>query len=174
MKLIELNLQRIIDLCRKHKVKTLAVFGSILTDRFNDQSDVDLLVDFDTTDHEKWDYVSNYFDFRDALERLFGRKVDLVVGKGLRNKYFIANVNRTKQMIYGWKEVINTRNRIIHGYDSVETEFLWGLVVRHIPQLKRDIEQIIAEYEEQYNRENGIHPDKLREAWPSQKLTDPL
>lgn len=62
------------------------------------------------------------------------------------------------------KEVINTRNRIIHGYDSVETEFLWGLVVRHIPQLKRDIERIIAKYEEQYNRENGIHPDKIREA----------
>ncbi len=71
MKLIELNMQRIIDLCLKHKVKTLAVFGSILTDRFNDQSDVDLLVNFDTTDHEKWDYVTNYFDFRDALERLF-------------------------------------------------------------------------------------------------------
>ncbi len=53
MKLIELNLQRIIDLCRKHRGKTLAVFGSILTDRFNDHSDVDLLVDFDTTDHEK-------------------------------------------------------------------------------------------------------------------------
>ncbi len=52
MKLIELNMQRIIDLCLKHKVKTLAVFGSILTDRFNDQSDVDLLVNFDTTDHE--------------------------------------------------------------------------------------------------------------------------
>ncbi|WP_305482027.1 nucleotidyltransferase family protein, partial [Paramuribaculum intestinale] len=47
MKLIELNLQRILDLCRKHKVKTLSVFGSILTDRFNDQSDVDLLVDFE-------------------------------------------------------------------------------------------------------------------------------
>lgn len=102
MKLIELNLQRIIDLCRKHKVKTLAVFGSILTDRFNDQSDVDLLVNFDTTDHEKWDYVTNYFDFRDALERLFGRKVDLIEEGGLRNKYFIANVNRTKQMIYGY------------------------------------------------------------------------
>ena len=101
MKLIELNLQRIIDLCRKHKVKTLAVFGSILTDRFNDRSDVDLLVDFDTTDHENWDYVTNYFDFRDALERLFGRKVDLIEEGGLRNKYFIANLNRTKQMIYG-------------------------------------------------------------------------
>ena len=106
MKLIELNLQRIIDLCRKHKVKTLSVFGSILTDRFNDQSDVDLLVDFDTANHEKWDYVTNYFDFRDALERLFGRKVDLVEEGGIRNKYLIANINRTKQMIYGiWENI---------------------------------------------------------------------
>lgn len=94
-------MQRIIDLCLKHKIKTLAVFGSILTERFNDQSDVDLLVNFDTTDHEKWDYVTNYFDFQEALEKVFGRKVDLVVEKELKNKYFIANVNRTKQMIYG-------------------------------------------------------------------------
>lgn len=101
MKLIEMNLQRIFDLCRRHRVRTLSVFGSILTDRFNDNSDVDLLVDFDTTDHEKWDYVANFFDFQDALERLFGRKVDLVVEKGLKNKYFIRNLNRTKQLIYG-------------------------------------------------------------------------
>ena len=58
------------------------------------------------------------------------------------------------------KEVINTRNRIIHGYDSVETEFLWGLVVRHIPELKKDIERIIVEYEERYNRENDIYSDR--------------
>lgn len=44
------------------------------------------------------------------------------------------------------KEVINTRNRIIHGYDSVETDFLWGLVMRHIPILKKDVERLIAEY----------------------------
>lgn len=101
MKLIELNLQRIIDLCRLHKVKSLAVFGSILTDTFNDNSDVDLLVNFEPTDPDKFDYVTNYFGFRDALENLFNRKVDLTEEKGLRNKYFIANVNRTKQMIYG-------------------------------------------------------------------------
>lgn len=101
MKLIEMNLQRIFDLCRMHRVKSLFVFGSILTDRFSDNSDVDLLVDFDTTDHEKWDYVANYFDFQTALEKLFGRKVDLVVAKGLKNKYFIRNLNRTKQLIYG-------------------------------------------------------------------------
>ncbi len=101
MKLIELNLQRIFDLCRTHKDKTLSVFGSILTDRFNDDSDVDLLVDFEAIDHNQFDYVSNYFSLRDALEQLFNRKVDLIEEKGLRNKYFIANVNRTKQLIYG-------------------------------------------------------------------------
>ncbi len=100
MKLIELNLQRIIDLCRRHKVKSLAVFGSILTDRFNDQSDVDLLVDFEPIDPDKEDYVRNFFDLQDSLESLLKRKVDLVVGSGLRNKYFINNVNRTKRVIY--------------------------------------------------------------------------
>lgn len=44
------------------------------------------------------------------------------------------------------KAVINTRNRIIHGYDSVEPEFLWSLVIRHIPQLKADIESILPNY----------------------------
>ena len=101
MKLIEINLQKIIELCRKHRVKSLSVFGSILTDRVNDESDVDLLVDFEPVDHNKFDYVSNYFGLRDALELLFNRKVDLIEEKGLRNKYFIANVNRTKQVIYG-------------------------------------------------------------------------
>lgn len=101
MKLIELNLKRIVDLCHRHKVKSLAVFGSILTDRFNDQSDVDLLVDFEPTDPDKFDYVTNFFDLQDSLESLLKRKVDLVVGSSLRNKYFINNVNRTKQVIYG-------------------------------------------------------------------------
>lgn len=101
MKLIELNLQRIFDLCRKHKVKTLAVFGSILTDRFNEDSDVDLLVDFEEEDYAKFDYVSNYFDLRDALERLLGRKVDLIEYGSNLNPLFKASVDRKKQMIYG-------------------------------------------------------------------------
>ncbi len=101
MKLIELNLKRIIDLCREHRVKTLSVFGSILTDRFSDDSDIDMLVSFDTSDHEQWDYVANYFGFQAALENLLGRKIDLVVEKGLKNRFFIRNLNRTKKLIYG-------------------------------------------------------------------------
>ena len=41
------------------------------------------------------------------------------------------------------KEIINTRNRIIHGYDSVTPEFLWSLIIKHIPILKADIKRIL-------------------------------
>lgn len=47
MKLIELNMEMITVLCRKYKVAKLGVFGSILTPRFNDESDIDFSVDFD-------------------------------------------------------------------------------------------------------------------------------
>ncbi|MBQ8502391.1 MAG: DUF86 domain-containing protein [Bacteroides sp.] len=42
------------------------------------------------------------------------------------------------------KAIINTRNRVIHGYDSVTTEFLWSLVIRHIPALKKDVEKLLS------------------------------
>lgn len=44
------------------------------------------------------------------------------------------------------RAIVDTRNRIIHGYDSVKPEFLWSLVIRHIPNLKKDVAKIIAEY----------------------------
>ena len=99
MKLIEVNLHKIFELCRLHKVKSLAAFGSILTDRFNDDSDVDLLVDFNSKDID--DYVSNYFGLKEALMKLFNRDVDLIEEKGQKNKFFINNLNRTKHIIYG-------------------------------------------------------------------------
>ena len=78
MKLIEHNLLYILDLCRKHRVKTLSVFGSILTNKFNDNSDVDLLVDFEQNNPDTFDYVSNYFLLRDSLEKIFNRNFDLI------------------------------------------------------------------------------------------------
>ena len=85
MKLIENNIQKIIDLCKKHKVHKLFVFGSVLTSRFNDNSDVDLVVDFNKA--EVSDYFDNFFDFKYALENLFGRKVDLLEEQTIKNPY---------------------------------------------------------------------------------------
>ena len=103
MKLIELNLDKIYELCRKYKVKTLAVFGSILTDRFNDESDVDLLVNFLPFDPDnlEFDYVRNYFDLQESLESLFGRKVDLIEDGDQLNPLFRKLVYAKKQLIYG-------------------------------------------------------------------------
>lgn len=103
MKRIEPYLERIRELCRSHHVRRLWVFGSVLTDRFHDGSDVDFLVDFEPADFENWtwDYVDNFFGFQDRLEQLMGRDVDLVVEKTLENPYFIRNVNRSRQKIYG-------------------------------------------------------------------------
>ncbi len=99
MKLIENNRQKIVALCEKYKVSKLFVFGSILTDRFNENSDVDLVVSFNRT--EVNDYFDNYFDFKYSLEELFGRDVDLLEEQTIKNPYLKKNVDATKTLIYG-------------------------------------------------------------------------
>ena len=61
MRLIELNMDRIIELCKKYKVKYLYAFGSILTNRFNDESDVDLLVRFNDSEIPLLEFGDNFF-----------------------------------------------------------------------------------------------------------------
>lgn len=96
--LIEKNIQKIAVLCKKHKVSQLFVFGSILTGRFNDGSDVDLIVTFNKT--EIGDYFDNYFDFKYSLEDLFGREVDLLEEQTIKNPYLKKNLDATKMLIY--------------------------------------------------------------------------
>ncbi len=99
MTLLDHNILQINDLCKKHKVNNLFVFGSILTDRFNDESDIDLLVDFKDIELSK--YVNNYFDFKDSLQNLLGRKIDLLEDKAIKNPVLRRNIDRTKQQVYG-------------------------------------------------------------------------
>lgn len=100
MKLIEINISKIIELCKLYRVKTLAVFGSILTERFNDDSDVDFSFTFedDVTYHT---YSDNFFGLYYGLKELFGREIDLVDETSLKNKYFIEELKETKCLIYG-------------------------------------------------------------------------
>lgn len=99
MKLIENNIRQICDLCKKHKVARMSVFGSVLTKRFNDESDIDLLVDFNKAEVE--DYFDNFFNLKYALQDLLGRKVDLVEGQTIKNPYLKESINSTKSLIYG-------------------------------------------------------------------------
>ena len=93
------QLDTIRSLCERYRVKTLYVFGAVLTPNFDTHSDIDLLVDF--LDQDALQYTSNYFQFKFELEKLFNRKIDLLEERALKNLYFIENINQKKQLLYG-------------------------------------------------------------------------
>lgn len=97
------------------------------------------------------DFPDRYDVFADDIMRrcVVERKVEIMG----------VAINRIRKIdssvaIPNARSIIDTRNRIIHAYDNVQPEFLWSLVKRHIPELKKDIERIITEYEALYNQMN--------------------
>ena len=99
MNLIQNYSKEIKNLCKAHKVKSLYAFGSVLTEKFNPESDVDLIVDFQQLD--VLDYGDNYYNLKFSLEDIFKRNVDLLEEKAIRNPYFLKTLNQNKKLIYG-------------------------------------------------------------------------
>ena len=85
-------------LCAAHKVKRLYAFGSVLTEEFNSNSDVDFIVDFDPVKIE--DYADNYFDLKFSLQDILARSVDLLEEKALKNPYFKQAISQTRKLVY--------------------------------------------------------------------------
>lgn len=96
--MLVLDRDAIADLCRQFGVRRLSVFGSAVTDRFDpERSDVDFLVEFAKGSPNSFD---TYFGFKEALEELLGRPVDLVEPVALENPYFAASVRETAEELY--------------------------------------------------------------------------
>src|ERR1035437_6650910 len=76
MNIIDQNIDKIHDLCSKHKVAKLFVFGSVLSEKFKKNSDIDFIVDF--RDFDVYYYADNYFDLKYSLENILKRNVDLL------------------------------------------------------------------------------------------------
>ena len=95
-------LPQVMELFEKHKIKNAYVFGSVLTDKFNEKSDIDFLVNF--IDYSNpLEIGQSIWDLEDELERLTLRKVDLLTERSLKNPYLIQELNNTKQLIYEFK-----------------------------------------------------------------------
>jgi len=92
------NVKQIKQICKAHKVKKLYAFGSVCTDKFNAQSDIDFIISFEQKYFD--DYVENYFSLEEQLKNLLKRDIDLVTEETIQNPYFIKVVNRTKTAIY--------------------------------------------------------------------------
>lgn len=86
-------------LCAEHKVSRLYAFGSVLTGKFGDNSDVDLIVDFEPLHVDQ--YADNYYEFKFALEDIFHRPVDLLEEKAIKNPYFRQAIENQRWLIYG-------------------------------------------------------------------------
>jgi len=99
--LIKNNIASIQDLCRQHHVRSLYLIGSATIDeKFSDNSDIDFLYRFNKDEIPELDYADNFFSLLFMLEELLSRKVDLVSEEKLKNPYFIASINESKQTVY--------------------------------------------------------------------------
>ena len=96
--LIENNRDAITELCRLHGVNRLEAFGSILRDDFDTgRSDVDILVEFDPSVSGSF---TNFLNFKESLESLFHRAVDLVELRAVRNRRLRRYIEQSKSPIY--------------------------------------------------------------------------
>ena len=89
---------QIIKLCERFDVKELYAFGSVLTDEFTPESDVDFLIELDW--EKEGSFSDRFFGLKAALEELFDRQVDLVCYSAIKNPYFKEEVEETKETIY--------------------------------------------------------------------------
>jgi hypothetical protein len=84
------------ELCRRHRIRRLSLFGSVLREDFGPDSDVDVLVDFDE------DSALSAFDVVDVqqeLSRLLNRRVDLVEESALTNPFRRREILRTRRVV---------------------------------------------------------------------------
>ncbi len=89
------------QICRRHGVERLDLFGSVAGEGFDDpgESDLDFVVSFERRDPPE--LFDRYFDLKEDLEELFGRGVDLVMeGAVGKNPYFAENVAETRVSLY--------------------------------------------------------------------------
>ena len=86
------------QICKEYDVKTLYIFGSVCTDKFTENSDIDILISFKDISIEK--YTDNYFELHYELEALFNRKIDLLTENSLSNPFLIESIKETRQLLY--------------------------------------------------------------------------
>jgi predicted nucleotidyltransferase len=97
--LIQKNRAALAEACRRHEISRLDLFGSAVSGVFEPEaSDLDFLVVFQRAG--MLDAADRYFGLLLELERIFGRKIDLVDVRAHRNPYFMAEALKHREMLY--------------------------------------------------------------------------
>ena len=94
---VPVNRQRIAEFCRSHHIRKLSLFGSVLRDDFRPDSDVDVLVVFqDDMRRDLFDHMKA----EEELKQIFGRDVDLVEKKAIKNPFRRHHILSNHEVIY--------------------------------------------------------------------------
>ena len=88
-------------------------------------------------------YLGDKRDFNTYIEdKMLRRAVERefeIIGEAMnRIEKFDSTINISSK-----NQIINMRNRVIHGYDKIDNEIIWGTIVRHLPMLKQEIEKLL-------------------------------
>lgn len=92
---IDIPNDRIAEFCRRHRIRRLALFGSILRDDFRPESDIDVLVEFEPGATPGF----GFFGLQEELAEILGRKVDLNTPQCL-SRYYADEVLREARVLY--------------------------------------------------------------------------
>lgn len=99
IKLIEESQNVLRDLCLKHRVRRLELFGSAAGQGFDpESSDIDFLVEFHKLEDNE--YADAYFGLLEDLKALYRREVDLVVESAVKNPYLRQSIDRSRTLLY--------------------------------------------------------------------------
>lgn len=99
MDILENHITTLNQLCEEHKVDKMYLFGSALQENFSEKSDIDFLVRFKPINLAE--YFGNFISFKEKLEELLGKKIDLIEEQTLRNPILIRSIDRSKELVYG-------------------------------------------------------------------------
>lgn len=92
------KLPAIREICARYHVRSLYAFGSVIRDDFTPESDIDLLVEFEPV--ASVNSFRRFFDFKDDLEFVFQRPIDLITSGSISNPFFKQEIDSTKAALY--------------------------------------------------------------------------
>ena len=85
------------NLCKLLRVQELELFGSATRDDFSPDSDIDVLVTFEGREQ----LFARYFDLKEGLEQIFGRRVDVVMPEAITKPIFREHIEKERTVVYG-------------------------------------------------------------------------
>jgi len=98
-KLIASNIDKLRVLFEKNKIQRAYVFGSAVSGNFDEKSDIDFLIRFQS-DLDPLEKGELWWNLHDKLRDFFNREIDIVTENSLKNPYFIKELDDTKKLIY--------------------------------------------------------------------------